>query len=579
MTGPHPAGEPLPPQLREIPDGEPGAGDRLLPVQRTDTPVDLDLVNTAMRRPYAERLTIILNELGTAVAGRGRELNEIIRRANPALRETSEVLALLGRQNRVLADLARDSDTVLAPLARDRERVGSFVANAGDVAQATAERRSDLEADIRRLPAALREIRPTMTQLSGFGGLATPVLADLRPIAPDLSRFLAELGPFAQAATPALETLGDAARRGTPAVRDARPIVARLRTLSGELRPVGSTLAAILESFQRNEGIERLADYLFFQVAAINGFDSLGHYLRANLIVNSCSSYTTIQVSGCEARFETDEPAATASAANSDPVLARTARVLRREGIGRAERRGAQAQPADRRDRPARGARREDERERARDAARLPARGRSAMTPAASAIAGNPVLIGAATVLVVIIAVFLSYNANSGLPFVPTYELSARLPSGANLVVGNEVRIGGARVGVIRAIEPERRPDGSVHALVAMKLERSVKPLPRDSTVLVRPRSALGLKYVEITRGRSPDGYEDGDTIPLSAARPAPVEFDEVVNTFDERTRDGAQRSLQGFGDALAGRGDDVNLALGELRRCCSSSSSRSRAT
>ena len=35
-------------------------------------------------------------------------------------------------------------------------------------------------------------------------------------------------------------------------------------------------------------------------------------------------------------------------------------------------------------------------------------------------IAGNPVLIGAATVLVVLVAVFLSYNANQGLPFVPT---------------------------------------------------------------------------------------------------------------------------------------------------------------
>ena len=335
LTGPHPAGEALPAELRPIPAGRPGAGDRLLPVERTDTPVDLDLVNSAMRRPYTERLTIILNELGTGLAGRGAEVNEIIRRANPALRETGEVLALLARQNRALADLARDSDTVLAPLARERERVGSFIANAGDVAQATAERRRDLAAGVRALPAALREIRPTLARLSDFAASATPVLADLRPVAPDVSRFLRELGPFSRDAIPALDTLGDAARRGTPAVRDARPVVARLRALAGDLRPLGQTLAAVLESFRRNDGIERLADYLFFQVAAINGFDSLGHYLRASLIVNSCSNYTTIPVSGCEARFETDEPAdadATAAAARAgaggDRVLARTARVL-----------------------------------------------------------------------------------------------------------------------------------------------------------------------------------------------------------------------------------------------------------
>ena len=58
--------------------------------------------------------------------------------------------------------------------------------------------------------------------------------------------------------------------------------------------------------------------------------------------------------------------------------------------------------------------------------------------------------------LVAIVAVFIAYNANSGLPFVPTYDLEAELPSGAKLVKGNEVRVGGFRVGVVEDIEPER---------------------------------------------------------------------------------------------------------------------------
>ena len=79
------------------------------------------------------------------------------------------------------------------------------------------------------------------------------------------------------------------------------------------------------------------------------------------------------------------------------------------------------------------------------------------MRGSGQSVASNPVLIGAATILVVLVAVFLSYNANQGLPFVPTYELKAEIPSGANLVRGNEVRIGGARVG---AIDVDRaRPD------------------------------------------------------------------------------------------------------------------------
>ena len=181
-------------------------------------------------------------------------------------------------------------------------------------------------------------------------------------------------------------------------------------------------------------------------------------------------------------------------------------------------------------------------------------------------IAGNPVLIGAATVLVILVAVFLSYNANQGLPFVPSYKLTAETPSAANLVRGNEVRIGGTRVGSIDRIEVRRQDDGTSIALLGLKLERSAEPLPKDSTVLIRPRSALGLKYVEITRGTSDDGFEDGDTIPLAQATPAPVEFDEFTNMFDDETRAASQTNLQEFGDAFAGRGASINQAIGAFR-------------
>jgi hypothetical protein len=56
-----------------------------------------------------------------------------------------------------------------------------------------------------------------------------------------------------------------------------------------------------------------------------------------------------------------------------------------------------------------------------------------------SAIA-SPVLVGAVTVLIVIVGVYLAYNANKGLPFVPTYDLQAELPNGQKLIAGNEIR-------------------------------------------------------------------------------------------------------------------------------------------
>jgi virulence factor Mce-like protein len=184
-----------------------------------------------------------------------------------------------------------------------------------------------------------------------------------------------------------------------------------------------------------------------------------------------------------------------------------------------------------------------------------------------ASLAGTPVLVGAVTTLVVVVAVFLAYNANNGLPFVPTYDLKVQLPDAANLVKGDEVRIGGTRVGVVSHIGAKALPNGSARAVLTLKLERAIQPLPTDSTVIVRPRSALGLKYVEITRGRAPGGFANGATVPLANARPAPVEIDDVFNMFDEPTRAASRLNLTTFGDALAGRGLGLNQAIAEFPR------------
>ena len=105
----------------------------------------------------------------------------------------------------------------------------------------------------------------------------------------------------------------------------------------------------------------------------------------------------------------------------------------------------------------------------------------------ATAIASNPVLVGVATTLVIVVAVFLAYNANAGLPWVPTYRLSAEVPAATSLVKGNEVRIGGLRVGVIDKIEPISLPNGNTAAKLDFKLETRIKPLPVDSTLIIRP--------------------------------------------------------------------------------------------
>jgi virulence factor Mce-like protein len=178
----------------------------------------------------------------------------------------------------------------------------------------------------------------------------------------------------------------------------------------------------------------------------------------------------------------------------------------------------------------------------------------------------NPTVIGALAVLITILAVFLAYNANNGLPFVQSYRLTAQVPNAAALVPGNEVRIGGVRVGIVESITPAAQEDGTYAAELALKLDKSVDPLPVDSTVIIRSRSALGLKYVQITRGTSDEGYAAGSVLPLSAAKPEPVEFDQLLSTFDKPTAENIRTNLTEFGNALAGRGPDLNTAIGALK-------------
>jgi ABC-type transporter Mla subunit MlaD len=179
-------------------------------------------------------------------------------------------------------------------------------------------------------------------------------------------------------------------------------------------------------------------------------------------------------------------------------------------------------------------------------------------------VASNPVLIGAVTVLVTIVAVFLSYNANQGLPFVPTTELKVRLGSGANLVRGNEVRAGGTRVGVIGAMRPVALDDGRTGAELTLQLDKQIGSIPSDTTFRIRPRSALGLKYLELTPGTSARAFRTGDTVPPSQATFA-TDVDEIFKMFDEPTREASQANLRGWGDGFAGRGQDLGRTIEEL--------------
>jgi ABC-type transporter Mla subunit MlaD len=176
----------------------------------------------------------------------------------------------------------------------------------------------------------------------------------------------------------------------------------------------------------------------------------------------------------------------------------------------------------------------------------------------------NPVLIGAVTVLVAIVAVFLAYNANNGLPFVPTRELKVDFPNGAALVPGNDVLQGSFRIGLVSDMHPVELSNGRVVAQATLQLSEANGKIPTDSTATIVPRSALGLKYISLNYGHSNRYFPDGGTLPLSQTT-VPVQFDDINRMFDAKTRPAIQRNLAGYGDVLAARGSSLNDTIASL--------------
>jgi len=299
-------------------DCQPGKSEQRLkpggtvPVEQTASTIPVDVVNDIMRRPYRERFRLPITELGTGLAGRPDDLQEVLRRAHPGLRETSKVLRILGDQNEVIKNFITNSDTVVTELEKNKRDVVRWVKEAGDAAEISATRRNELRAQFRRFPEFLDELRPTMARLGELADEQTPLLADLHRAAPDLDTFFTRLGPFAEASRPAVKSLGEMGAVGTKAFTEGKQEVAELRRLAVNAPPFARPLRQFLQTIDDRKraieddvrakdtappapdptaipgqggftGMEAIWNYFYWQTLSINMLDDDAHMLRASL--------------------------------------------------------------------------------------------------------------------------------------------------------------------------------------------------------------------------------------------------------------------------------------------------------
>jgi ABC-type transporter Mla subunit MlaD len=300
----------------------PGSGTYYLPVTRTSSPIDSDIVQNISTEPVRESLAVIINEFGTGLAARGSDLNAVIHRANPALGNTDKVLKILAGQNRTLAQLATDSDAVLGPLARERKQISGFITQANTTAVASAARAQAISQTFQKFPSYLTQLRPLMTDLGKLADQGTPLMTSLGQSAAALGQQFANLTPFAAQARTALINLGAAAQKSQPSLLATQPLANRLKALGDAGAPAAGNLQKLTTSLDNTGGIEELMRLLFNGAIAGNGFNQLGHYTRDEALTSSCTNYATSAVPGCASTFAAANAASASAAAATGTAAA-----------------------------------------------------------------------------------------------------------------------------------------------------------------------------------------------------------------------------------------------------------------
>lgn len=334
-TQQRPEGSPPPPLLHQIPAGREGAGEWLLPVSNTSSPIDVDLLSDINHLPENQRLAIIINELGAGLAGRGSDLNAVLHRSNPALQGLEKVFGILASENKILGNLAVESDRALAPIARDRRQFAEFFAQANTVSVATARHSRALGEGLAEFPAFLRQFGPALKRLEKLSEQSTPTFTDLGVAAPGINRTFQNLGPFSSSTTQYFQSLGKDANKIGPALTATQPLLNRLETLGVAAKPFASSFSELFSSLRSTGGLERVLDFIFMGTNAANGYNSLGHFVRAVVDGKLCSAYHVTVFTECSANFinfssSPTTHASSASQASDTPLaVARISAILK----------------------------------------------------------------------------------------------------------------------------------------------------------------------------------------------------------------------------------------------------------
>ena len=282
-----------------------------MPVTHTTEPVSLLNLFNIFNLPTSERFSVIINELGIGTSARGQDINEILRRANPALAVARQVISILDRQRAQLAAAIDATNAIATEGATHTAVVQRFLDKTAAFTTLTAAHKDALSQTIARLPGLLAATQPALQQLDIVARDGTPLLQQLDAAVPALTSVQNDLGPFAAAAKPALAQLSSTLTKVTPEIREATPLVGTLSTYVNGSLPSALQFAKVTSNLQQHGFVENFLSIMYYISASLARFDRTSHLLSIFLVGphnGVCSMYATKPVAGCSAHYGSQPP-------------------------------------------------------------------------------------------------------------------------------------------------------------------------------------------------------------------------------------------------------------------------------
>lgn len=289
-----------------------------IPVSRTGTPAELDDILNMLDPTTRGRLRVLINEAGVGIAGRDSDINALLDRLPPSLRETRQLVSSFAADTDRLKRLASQGDRVIAELTDGKDDVTAFVDTAEQTLRNTSANRENLGRTLEQAPGTIRQLRGTLDELATASARLRPAAVELRKTAKPLAATLKRLPQFADDAEPTLRavretspTLGRLGRTGAPIVARLEPTARELARFSTVFNPFSSTLdnqtnplLTVMESWART----------------IQTRDNAGHLFRTELIPDEEVVLALLGRLGTRDQGNRPQASGPSAIANGDPL-------------------------------------------------------------------------------------------------------------------------------------------------------------------------------------------------------------------------------------------------------------------